>query len=237
MNRIDLPKYSHHFQPSPIQDILQWVDGFLEDWYYWNQSYVNYYMPLLNKSRIDRNVLLDNQQKEKFEGMQYYRFKNFPLIVYGNEFNLQYEGQSEKGIDTVRTINIQVIDKIYQPQIGDIFELEGIVFQIISLTYDLYRRVYKSTQKQVVTVEEFKKQQNIYDTNIDYEDIPFNIHYKIYLTFDMFINNVEYSTNDNVVDNQSHDYEFEVPDQISNNDNLYKTLFLDQNDNKGDVYQ
>ena len=36
MSEANIPNYEHHYQPTPINDILNWMNGFLEDWFYWN---------------------------------------------------------------------------------------------------------------------------------------------------------------------------------------------------------
>jgi len=99
----------------------------------------------------------------RFNGLTYVKLEEFPIIFFGDDYNMEVNIGSEMGYTEKKTVNIGVLGKINIPQVGDFFVFNGLVYYIHSVDFDLYRKFYKCQTTIYTSFEELEDDIKVYE--------------------------------------------------------------------------
>ena len=155
-------KWKIKYNPILLKETYDYLDLFIEDFFYYKQYYYPYYKLVLSKSDFNFDILSlsHDQLITRLDGQQYLKLNQFP-IVHVDNFTYNYiQYQFENLPMQNRTIKFQVLGKILQPTEGDIVHIHGYQFMITKVEHDIRHDLYLCTQQDIWTIEEFEEYVN-----------------------------------------------------------------------------
>lgn len=150
-------KWKIKYNPLSLKETYDYLDLFIEDFFYYKQYYYPYYKLVLHKSDFNFETLTISTRYSNtpLDGQQYIKFDQFP-IVHVDNFTYNYiHYQFENLPSQNRTIRFQVLGKILQPSEGDIVHIYGYQFFVTKVEHDIRHDLYLCTQQDLWTIDEF----------------------------------------------------------------------------------
>ena len=169
-------KFTYYFKYSPIStEIFDWRDYFIEDWFYYRQSYFDYYKLLLYKSQFDFDVYDTNFDKHelgsKLGGQVYLKLEQFPIVIV-EPVNYQFTPSATDNLPFAnRTITFGLLSHILEPTPGDLVNVLGIVYMITNVQTDVFHHQFVCKQVDLWSIDEFKEHYEKRRTFVVFENV------------------------------------------------------------------